>query len=165
MGKWSILIISAGLVAAVDQLSKGWIAENLALGESMQPIPALAPFLQFTRIMNSGAAFGILPTAGNLFLALAFVIIAALLWQARKAPAESRFAPLATGIVIGGALGNVLDRLAQDHVVDFIHYTIPGVISNVSNVADHAIVLGALLIAVEGIWRERRNKNPISKAD
>ena len=158
MGKWRILMSAAGITLALDQLSKGWIVGNLALGESLRPIAALAPYFQFTRGMNTGAAFGIFPTAGNLFLVLAFVIIAALLWQARKTPAQARFLPLATGIVIGGALGNVADRLARDHVVDFIHYQIPGLISNVSNVADHAIVLGVLLILAEGLWRERRDK-------
>ena len=87
MGKWGILILAAGVTLASDQLSKGWIVSHLALGESMQPIPVLAPLFQFTRGMNTGAAFGIFPTAGNAFLVLAFVIIAALLWQARKTPA------------------------------------------------------------------------------
>ena len=64
--------------------------------------------------------------------------------------------PLATGIVVGGAIGNVIDRLQHGHVIDFIHYQIPGFVSNVSNLADHAIVGGVLLIIGESFWRERK---------
>ena len=158
MRKWSLLTAAAVLTIGADQLSKAWAVSSLALGESMQPIPALAPYFQLTRSMNTGAAFGILSQAGNLLLALAFAIIAAMLWQIRKAESDARWLPLATGIVVGGALGNVIDRLAQGHVVDFIHYQIPNLISNVSNLADHAIVLGALLIAAESVWRDRRQR-------
>lgn len=156
MRKWFILLGAVLLMAIADQASKGWIVENLALYESAQPLPALAPFFQLTRSANTGAAFGILPAAGNVFLLLAFIIIAAMLWQFRSAAPDALLLPLATGIVIGGALGNVLDRLQHGYVIDFIHYQIPGLISNVSNLADHAIVGGVLLILAESFIRERR---------
>ena len=97
-----------------------------------------------------------LPMAGNLFLLLAFVIIAAMLWYFRSVPGRARFLPVCIGLVIGGAFGNVIDRLTWGHVIDFIHYQIPDLISNVSNLADHAIVSGVLLIMGESVWRERR---------
>lgn len=156
MRKWFILLGAVLLMAFADQASKGWIVENLALYQSAQPLPALAPFFQLTRSANTGAAFGILPAAGNVFLLLAFIIIAAMLWQFRSAAPDALLLPLATGIVIGGALGNVLDRLQHGYVIDFIHYQIPGLISNVSNLADHAIVGGVLLILAESFIRERR---------
>jgi signal peptidase II len=62
------------------------------------------------------------------------------------------------GLICGGALGNVLDRLQHGFVVDFIHYQIPGVISNVSNLADHAIVLGVILIYVDSWLMDRKGK-------
>ena len=102
MRKWSFLTAAAVLTIGADQLSKAWAVSSLALGESMQPIPALAPYFQLTRSMNTGAAFGILSQAGNLLLALAFAIIAAMLWQIRKAESNARWLPLATGIVVGG---------------------------------------------------------------
>lgn len=158
MRKWIILAGAVVLTALVDQASKGWAVANLDLYESAQPIPTLAPFFQLTRSSNTGAAFGILPTAGNLFLLLAFVIIAIMLWHFRAAAPDALSSPLFTGIVIGGAVGNVIDRLQQGHVIDFIHYQIPGVVSNVSNLADHAIVGGVLLIIGETFLRERRMK-------
>ena len=66
--------------------------------------------------------------------------------------------PFAIGLVIGGAVGNALDRLQHGHVVDFIHYQIPNLISNVSNLADHAIVCGVLLVIAESFWRDFRDR-------
>ncbi len=156
MRKWIVMGCAVALTAGVDRVGKLWVVSNLEPYQSIQPIPVLAPLFQLTRSSNTGAAFGILPMAGNLFLLLAFVIIAAMLWYFRSVPARALFLPVCIGLVIGGAVGNVIDRLTWGHVVDFIHYQIPNLVSNVSNLADHAIVLGALLMAGESIWRERR---------
>ncbi len=158
MLKWFILAGSLTLTALADQISKHWIIANLDVYETRQPLPPLAPFFQLTRSSNTGAAFGILPMAGDAFLVIALLIIAGLLWYFREAPADGRLAPVAIGLVIGGAAGNVLDRLQHGHVVDFIHYQIPDVISNVSNLADHAIVLGVLLVISESFWRDYRDR-------
>ena len=103
--------------------------------------------------------------AGDLFLLVALLIVAGLLWHFRETRPEARLAPFAIGLVIGGAFGNMLDRLQYGHVVDFIHYQIPNVISNVSNLADHAIVLGVLLVIAENLWRENRAHRRPAKAD
>lgn len=156
MRKWVVLGCAVALTAAVDRVSKLWIISNLEPYQSIQPIPALAPLFQLTRSANTGAAFGILPMAGNLFLLLAFIIIAAMLWHFRSVPSRASYLPVCIGLVIGGAVGNVIDRLTWGHVIDFIHYQIPNLVSNVSNLADHAIVFGVLLIVGESVWSERR---------
>ena len=156
MRKWIILSCSWLLTILADQVSKLWVLSRLEMYESLQPIPLLAPLFQFTRSSNTGAAFGILPMAGDVFLLVALLIIVGMLWYFREKPADARFAPIAIGLVIGGALGNVLDRLQYGHVIDFIHYQIPNLISNVSNLADHAIVLGVLLVIGENFWRDYR---------
>ena len=93
------------------------------------------------------------------------MIIAALLWYFRAAPSDGRLAPIAIGLVIGGAAGNVLDRLQHGHVIDFIHYQIPNLISNVSNLADHAIVFGVLLVIGESLWRDYRDRRMKAAGD
>ena len=158
MRKWIIVTFSLGLTALADQASKGWVLANLEQYESLTPIPLLAPLFQLTRSSNTGAAFGILPMAGDVFLVVALVIIAAMLWYVHKLPAVARYLPIAIGLVIGGAVGNIIDRLQYGQVIDFIHYRIPNLISNVSNLADHAIVLGVLLVFAESMWREQRGK-------
>jgi len=158
MRKWIILGAAMGIAVLIDRLSKGWVIANLELYESIQPIPFLAPWFQLTRSANTGAAFGLLPMAGNVFLLLALGIIGVMLWHFRDTPAQARFVPFAIGIVIGGAIGNVIDRLQYGHVIDFIHYQIPNLISNVSNLADHAIVFGTVFIIGESLWRDYQAK-------
>ena len=158
MRKWIILACSLCLITVADQLAKAWVLSNLEVYESIQPIQALAPFFQVTRSSNTGAAFGILPMAGDVFIVVALVIITGMLWYFRSVPAHARLVPLAIGLVIGGAAGNIIDRVQYGHVIDFIHYQIPNLISNVSNVADHAIVAGVLLVIGESLWRDRQAK-------
>lgn len=158
MQKWIILGSSLVLTLAADQASKRAIVNTLDMYESAVPIPALAPFFQITRSSNTGAAFGILPMAGDVFLLVALGIVAGLLWHFRHTPEQARLTPFAIGLVIGGAAGNILDRLQHGHVIDFIHYQIPNLISNVSNLADHAIVCGAIVLVAESLWRDYRGK-------
>ena len=155
MRKWTILLLTLCLAAALDQAAKAWALATLQPYDAIQPIAALAPYFQLTLITNSGAAFGILPMAGEVFLVVALVIVAGLLLSLRKLPASARLIPFATGLVTGGAIGNVLDRVQHGHVIDFIHYQIPNLISNVSNLADHAIVLGVLIILADSLLRKR----------
>ena len=158
MRKWIILGSVTLLTLVLDQLTKTWVVNNLQQHESIQPIPALAPLFQITHSTNTGAAFGIFPAAGNLIFILSIAIVAFMLWYVREIPAHARFLPIAIGMVIGGALGNMIDRSLHGHVIDFIHYQIPNVISNVSNIADHGVVLGVLLLIGENLWRDYREK-------
>ncbi|MCU0496163.1 MAG: signal peptidase II [Anaerolineae bacterium] len=158
---WIFLAIVIGLVLLIDQVSKTWIIQNLMLYESRQPIPALYPFFQLTRSFNTGAAFGFLPHASDIFLIVAVAVVIGMLYFYPRLPTDAHIGRLAIGLICGGALGNAIDRLRYDHVIDFIHYQIPGLLSNVSNLADHAIVLGVILMLLD-TWRiERREKQAI----
>lgn len=156
---WGFLLVVAGAVLAADQISKAWVVDNLLLNESRQPIPLLVPLFQITRSYNTGAAFGFLPQEGDIFLVIAVVVVLSLLYFYPRIPDQAWLIRVAVGLIGGGALGNALDRLQHGAVVDFIHYQIPGLVSNVSNLADHAIVLGVLLIFVDS-WRTERRQRP-----
>lgn len=158
MRKWLILGSVTLITILLDQLTKTWVINNLQLYETIQPIPALAPLFQITHSTNTGAAFGIFPMAGGLIFMLSIVIVGFMIWYFRDTPAYARFIPIAVGMVIGGAMGNMIDRLQHGHVIDFIHYQIPDLISNVSNIADHGVVLGVLLIIGESLWRDYQDK-------
>lgn len=159
--RWLYLLITLSLVIAADQFTKRLIVNDLRVGETRRLIPALSPFFQITRSQNTGAAFGFLPLAGDIFLVIALVIVLAMLFFYPRIAEEAWLTRIATGMICGGALGNVIDRLTYGYVVDFIHYQIPGLISNVSNLADHAIVLGVILIFIESWLSEQRLKAPI----
>lgn len=157
--EWLRLLLIIGAVLAVDQISKRAVVDALRVGETIRPIPALAPLFQVTFIYNTGAAFGFLPQAGDLFVVVAVVIVVGLLFfYAHIPPGAPR---IAVGLVCGGALGNAIDRVTAGAVIDFIHYQIPGVISNVSNLADHAIVGGVLIIFIDS-WRRPRGEKTVT---
>jgi signal peptidase II len=160
---WGLVLIVIGAIIAIDQFTKQWILDHFLLHESQQPIPFLSPFFQLTLSYNVGAAFGFLPQAGDLFLLIAVVVVLALLYFYPRIPDHQWLTRVATGLVCGGALGNALDRLQHGRVIDFIHYQIPGLVSNVSNLADHAIVLGVFLILIDN-WRSDRAKKRLEAA-
>lgn len=153
---WLVLVGLAAAVLAADQLSKNIVIRALQVGESL---PVLPPVFAITRSENTGSAFGFLPNSGDLFLILAIIIVAGLLLFYRRIPPHARLMRIGVALVCGGALGNAVDRVVHGAVIDFIHYTLPGVISNISNLADHAIVLGVVLIVIES-WRSDAPKPP-----
>lgn len=151
------LLLIAGSVLVLDQFTKRLIVDNLVLHESRSIIPFLSPLFQITRSHNTGASFGILPNAGDIFAVIAIVVVIVMIYMFPRIPDEKRLMWLAIGLICGGALGNVIDRLMYGYVVDFIHYQVPGVVSNVSNIADHAVVGGVILFFISS-WREEREK-------
>lgn len=160
--RWLRLLVIVGLVLAADQITKRMVMDNLAVGETYRIIPFLSPVFQIVRSHNTGASFGILPRAGDVFALVAVIVVIVLAYIYPRIPDEKRLSWLATGLIIGGALGNVIDRIMYGYVVDFINYQIPSVISNVSNVADHAIVLGVILFFINS-WRDEQKTATATK--
>jgi len=151
---WILLFAVTGLVLAADQISKNIVQRTMYLGQS---IDIINPFFAITYSENSGASFGFLPQAGDIFLILAIVIVTGIFIFYPRIPQKAALTRIGIALVCGGALGNAVDRLTQGAVIDFIHYEIPGVISNVSNLADHAIVIGVILILINS-WRYEDKK-------
>ncbi|GAB1421214.1 lipoprotein signal peptidase LspA [Anaerolineales bacterium] len=153
--KWGILIVAGLIVIIIDQLAKYWVIENLILGES-RPLGPLSPFLQITRSYNTGAAFGLLSSNGNIHLIFSSIIVVGLLIYFGRQKKTHYAHAIGIGMILGGALGNIIDRIRLDHVVDFFHVSIPNLISNISNFADHAIIIGVLILLIS-TWREERH--------
>ena len=139
------------LIVAMDQAAKYLVLTHLDLYESVQPIRVLAPYFQITRSYNTGIAFGLfaqIQAVSQLLLMVVVAILALLFYTYARLPINRWGDRWALALVIGGAVGNLIDRIVYGHVIDFIHYRIPGVVSNVSNIADHVIVLGVLLLVM-----------------
>lgn len=149
---WAVLITIVGMILAVDQATKMLVESRLAPGETIAPIAALSEFFRITHSQNTGAAFGLLPQFGDIISVIAVCVSIGMVVAHARMPAGQWGKRIAMALVIGGALGNVIDRLRVGYVIDFINYRIPGVISNVSNLADHAIVLGVILLLIL-TWR------------
>jgi signal peptidase II len=145
----------SGLVFGLDQLTK-WAALYV-LDLPDRPI-VVTPFLNLVMVWNRGVSFGMLNSAGALApwllsgLALA-VVIALLVWLGRT---EHWLNAIGLGLVIGGALGNVVDRLRYGAVVDFLDFHAAGYHWPAFNVADAAICIGAGVIVLDGLLAPRR---------
>jgi signal peptidase II len=140
----------------IDQVSKAWVVANLDLYRPTDVIPALAPILSFTLVENTGVAFGLFPSLGSLFTWLALVVVAGILIFRHSIPASDLWVHLSLGLVTGGAVGNVVDRLARGYVVDFIDVNFwPLATWPVFNLADSAIVVGVVVLMVDSLLVER----------
>ena len=148
--------LSAGiLVLLADQASKWWILNVLHLPELHSV--ALLPVLNLTMVWNQGVTFGLLHqegAAGAWILAVVAlaVVVALTIWMRR---AERKLVALSLGVIAGGAVGNVIDRLRFGAVVDFIHAHAFGWSWYVFNVADGAIVCGVAVLILDGLFPMR----------
>lgn len=140
---WRYLLLAC-VILAMDQASKLAAVKYLAAGDI-----ALGPFLNLSLVYNTGAAFGMLNNAGGwqngLFIAVAGVVSIGIVWMMRRETAQGGYA---LGFILGGAIGNVLDRLRLGRVVDFVDFHIGDWHWYVFNVADAAITVGAILLAL-----------------
>lgn len=151
---WRWLLLSAAIVIA-DQLSKGLASAALHLH---QPL-ALLPSLNLTLVHNEGAAFSLLGEAGGwqrwLFIALAVVISLWIIVWLRSLPRSRARLACGLSMILGGALGNLWDRIAHGYVVDFIDVYYGQWHFPAFNVADSAITLGAAILALDTLMGDR----------
>ena len=142
LARWLALAL---LVLVLDQVSKGWVLANFRLMDRQ----VVTSFFNLVLVFNAGASFSFLADAGGwqkwFFVALALGISAWLLVMLHKHAAE-RLLPAALSLILGGALGNVVDRLRFDAVVDFLDFHLAGYHWPAFNVADSAIFIGVALM-------------------
>lgn len=152
--RWLWLAVA---VIALDQLSKHWIVASFRPGEELP----LTPFASLVLAFNRGAAFSFLADGSGwqrwLFAVIAVVASVAMLWFLRRGGRALFCAGLA--LIIGGALGNLYDRITLGHVVDFVLLHWRGWYYPAFNVADSAITIGAAALIVDS-FRERRPRRP-----
>jgi len=152
------LVLSA-VVIVLDQLTKYWVLTSLP---EYTAIPVIDGFWNWYRTYNTGAAFSFLADAGGwqkwFFTILAIVISGTLAWWLAKTPRRDWRTALPFALVIGGALGNVIDRQIHGHVVDFIQWHWQDHYWPAFNLADAAIVGGAIGIVLFGFFPAKRVK-------
>ena len=159
IGPWVFLLAVSGLVIVADQLSKAYVVAHLGLYDSWMPLHSIASLFRFTHVRNTGAAFGLFPEGGAVFLIVAVIVSSFIVYYYHQIPKGAWLARLALGLQLGGALGNVVDRVRLGYVVDFFHVEFWPVF----NVADSCIVIGVVLLALEVLreeWLERHAAQP-----
>lgn len=151
---YGILVLITGLVIFLDQWTKSFIEGHLAFGETWMPLEWLAPYARFVHWKNSGAAFGMFQSGGPVFTVLALIVGGIIVYYYPRVPKSDWPLRIALGLQLGGALGNLIDRLMQGYVTDFISIgTFP-----VFNVADSSITIGVILLLAGVIYSERQEK-------
>jgi signal peptidase II len=149
----------AALVVVLDQLTKAWILARFALGERLAVVPSL---FDLTLVYNPGAAFSFLADHDGwqrwFFTGIGIAASAFIVWLLAKHPGERLFSG-ALSLILGGAVGNVIDRLVHGQVVDFLlvhwqdRWYFPAF-----NVADSAITVGAVLLILDELLRVRKSR-------
>ena len=144
----SILGIAA-IIFALDQASKFLVVKNIPLHESWSLSPALARIFKFTYITNTGAAFGMFPQLSSIFMIIAIVVIIAIVIFHNQLPTSNLWIRISLGLQLGGAMGNLLDRIIHGFVVDFVDIGFWPIF----NLADLSIVVGVLILSYH-LWNE-----------
>jgi signal peptidase II len=143
----------AVIVFALDRVTKTWVEQNIALGEAR---PVFGEYARLVHTQNTGAAFGLLPERTTLLSVLSVVAVLAILYYYRQIASNSPLIATTLGMQLGGAFGNLVDRVRQGYVVDFVDVGVPGVWRFWAfNVADSSIVVGIILVTFL-LWQEER---------
>lgn len=153
--RWMAWLVLALLVVALDQFSKLMVVASFAYGEGL----IITSFFNLVHVLNHGAAFSFLAGAGGwqrwFFTILAVVISVWLIVMIRRHQAE-RLQPLAFALVLGGAIGNVIDRVRIGAVIDYLDFHAAGVHFPAFNLADSAITLGVILMLLHALLEGRK---------
>jgi signal peptidase II len=159
------LFVIAGIAAILDQWTKGLVRENLATGERWMPWEWLATYARILHWQNEGAAFGFFQGWGSFIIILSFVVIGMIIYYFPQIPKKDWGFRLALSLQMGGAIGNLIDRLKFGEVTDFVS------VGNfpLFNVADSCISVGAALMiltfAIQEIQERKQKKEESIKME
>ncbi|MEK3731107.1 MULTISPECIES: signal peptidase II [Paenibacillus] len=151
-----VYYVIALIAFIIDQGTKFLIASRLEIGDK---IPVIGDFFLITSHRNKGAAFGILQNQLWFFIIVTIAVVVGLVWYLQKVRKEERkLLPTALALVLGGALGNFIDRLLMGEVVDFLQFNFGSYTFPIFNVADSCIVIGVGLIILDTLLEGRREQ-------
>ncbi|MDC2864789.1 signal peptidase II [Bacillus sp. BP-3] len=150
-----IYYLIALFVIAIDQVSKWIIVKEMELGES---IPIIDNVLYITSHRNRGAAWGILENKMWFFYVITVIFVIFILFYMKKYAKTDKLLGISLGLILGGAIGNFIDRVVRKEVVDFIHTYIFSYNFPVFNVADSALCVGVALIIIQTLLEGKKIK-------
>ncbi len=162
--RYLLLFLVGGVVVALDQVTKVWVDHSMRLYGTK---PIISGFLDFHYIRNSGAAFGFLSGSQSqfripFFVGISILAIGIILYLFHKMEESEIVVPVALSLVLGGAVGNLIDRVRLGEVIDFIYFHYMRFAWPAFNVADIAITVGVFLLILRMFFLEKRqsSENP-----
>ncbi len=154
-----LIYLMAVLVIVIDQLAKAWVRANIPVGSTYEIIPGLSQWAQFLHIQNTGAAFGMFQAGGLIFTVVAIVVAVAIVYYSFRIQGDAWALRLILGLQLGGALGNLIDRLFFGTVTDFISllaiWNAP-----IFNIADASITIGVVLMLLTMLLSPAERHDP-----
>ena len=144
----------AGVIVIIDQITKAMVRTNIPMGGFWAPWSGIIPFIQIYHTENTGVAFGMFQGGNLIFSVLALLVSIAIIYYYPRVPASDWTLRIALGLQLGGALGNLVDRVVFGYVTDFI------ALSNfaIFNVADSSITIGVVVLLL-GVWAQEQKKD------
>lgn len=160
--RWGVPALVAGLIIAADQASKLWVAQQLGPNTMTNFIPLIGDTVRIAYSHNTGVAFSMFQGHPEILTVIALMVISgAIYFYAKHLPNERRLMQLTMGLILGGAFGNLTDRIRLGYVVDFMQVGwFP-----IFNVADSAISVGAALLMLQFLrddQAERRERQAVA---
>jgi len=149
-----LLVVVAAIVIVLDQVSKSIVRANIPFGSRWMPLDWLAPYFRFVHWENTGAAFGFFQNGGLVFTIMAVIVSIVIVLYYPQIPKDKKLMRIAMAMQLGGALGNLIDRIVFGPVTDFIS------VGNfaVFNIADANITVGVSLLIL-ALWLEEKQEN------
>ena len=147
--RWPFAITLVAVIA--DQLSKNWFVEHYELYESRVVIPG---FFRFTRTFNTGAAFSLFKDHPEILTLISVVVFGLMVVFRTKLFANTKTEQIAFGLIAGGIIGNLTDRMQYGHVIDFIHWYVGEYSWPIFNIADSCICVGVGLYMFSGFQKD-----------
>ena len=152
------MYLIALILLFVDQFSKYIIRQDMSLAES---IPVIKSVFHITYVENKGIAFGLFPQGHALFIVISIIIVLAIVFFERKKIVKSSKERLCLGLILGGALGNLIDRLRFGFVIDFLDFRIWPVF----NLADAGVCIGGMLMVFFLLRKRPRKERTVAERD
>ncbi|MEJ5200839.1 MAG: signal peptidase II [Anaerolineales bacterium] len=154
---YGFLFVLSGAVIVLDQVSKYWVRANIPLEGIWSPWPWLTPYARLVHWYNTGVVFGLFQGKGDIFAVLAIIVSIAIVYYFPRIPPRDWPLRIALGLQLGGAIGNLIDRIVLGHVIDFISIWTFAVF----NIADASITMGVIVLIAGIIVEERQRRKPI----
>jgi signal peptidase II len=157
-----ILLVAgvAFVVFVLDRVTKAWITENIPLNTVR---PVVGDYVRLVHAQNTGAAFGLLPDRTTLLSVLSVIAVLAIVYYYRQFASNSSLVSVTLGMQLGGAFGNLIDRITQGYVVDFVDVGVGDIRFWAFNVADSSIVVGIILVTAALWYEEHRTASNTPK--
>lgn len=155
-----MLVLLSGTVIGLDQWTKAIVRNSLEFGKAWDKMDWLAPYARIVHWHNSGVAFGMFQSAGKTFSILPIIVSLVIIYYFFQVPRHEWPLKLAMGLQLGGAVGNLIDRLRFGYVTDFIS------VGNfpVFNIADSSVTVGVAVLLL-AVWIEERKAKQLAKSE